>query len=634
MKKAKSSNQKRPTKEQRRVTRCKDSAISLRGYHGTGKTETTSEYAMGVLVADHRNRVLVVTLTKRAAANFADRLHGHSDWDWHFNHRIRVGTFHSFAQSYIRKYARLIGFTSSFLLDNDINNKILNKLVKNRNFTFSDNPVKALNDLHLKHVRSAKGIKSNVKKHLKNRNDQKFAIPILKKLRRKKMKMNVMDHDDTIYYLRRLVKKEEKVVRAILRDFSHMVVDEFQDTTDVQWRTMKILIRGGMEFLGAGDPFQTLFRYTGASLDRFNQLEAIEGCRKFELTRNHRTTKQIVALANSVIGQHSSANVNTVWSKKDGPKPQVLLNPNMGFLCKAILEKIRQHIDNDGLSLNDVAVTFRNDSVVNYLRKMLTKLKLPYVFHSKAATDTPEAVVLVRAILEISQQCCDEKQWDMVLPYLSAIGAQKTEKLLNMLAKDKFRYHDLATITKSVTIPDFTSLYKLFRVINLLKGKPLKATKIILKFLNGLKKNVPGLEIQSGQLISIAEKSTDIENLIENLKENKFGQYHIPKRHKGTDNFLTLGNVHQIKGQEYKLVFILGSYDIFFEAHNCFGNEDSITDEIFIMHTAITRSSRYLYILFSMTHYDWVEKKHPNNSSMFIRNSLHELYENFSIESV
>jgi DNA helicase-2/ATP-dependent DNA helicase PcrA len=280
--------------------------------------------------------------------------------------------------------------------------------------------------------------------------------------------MNVMDHDDTIYYFWRLVKREEKVVNAILRDFSHMVVDEFQDTTDVQWQIMKILIREGMRFLGAGDPFQTLFRYTGASLDRFNQLGAIEGCRKFELTRNHRTTKQIVALANSVLGQHSVANANTVWSKKDGPKPQVLLNPNMGFLCKAILEKIRQHIENDGLSLNDVAVTFRNDSVVNYLRKMLNKLKLPYVFHSKTATNTPESVSIVKAILEISQQCCDQKQWDMVLPYLSGIGVRKTEKILSILAKNKFRYHDLATITKSVTIPDLTSLYKLFRMINLL----------------------------------------------------------------------------------------------------------------------------------------------------------------------
>ena len=207
MKKKQSSNRAELTKEQRRVIRCKDPVISLRGYHGTGKTQTTSEYAIKVLVTDHGNRVLVVTLTKRASANFADRLHGHPDWDRRFNHRIRVGTFHSFAQAYVRKFARLIGFTPSFLLDNEINNKILSKLVKGKNFNLGTIRLRDLNDLYKRHVRSAKGLKSTVRQHVKDRKDQKLAIRILKGLRRRKMEMNVMDHDDTIYYFRRLLKR-------------------------------------------------------------------------------------------------------------------------------------------------------------------------------------------------------------------------------------------------------------------------------------------------------------------------------------------------------------------------------------------------------------------------------------------
>lgn len=634
MKSAKSSNQKRPAKEQRGVIKCKDHIISLRGYHGTGKTETTSEYAMEVLVTDRGNRVLVVTLTKRAAANFADRLHGHPGWDRRFNHRIRVGTFHSFTQSYVRKFASCIGFTPSFLLDNDINKKIVSKLVKDWNFNYSENPARDLNDLYQKHVRSAKGLKSVIRKQIKDHKDKKLAIQILKKLRRQKIKMDVMDHDDTLYYFRRLLKREPRVVNAILRNFSHMVVDEFQDTTEVQWQTMKILIREGMRFLGAGDPFQTLFRYTGASLDRFNQLESLEGCRKFDLTQNHRTTKQIVALANAVIALHLPVNSNPVWSEKDGPKPQVLLNPNMGFLCKAILEKIRLHIENDSLSLNDVLVTFRNDSITNYFRKMLNKMKVPYVFHSKTVTDTSEAVAVVTTILEISQGKCDEKRLKLILPYLRGIGVQKTEKILRMLANHKYSYQGLRSLSEVMPMQNLQNLYKLFLKLNLLKGKPLKSAKIILNFLKGLKKRIPGLETQSRQLILTAEKSTDTAELVENLNEKSFGQYYIPKRHQTTDNFLTLGNVHQIKGQEFKVVFIIGSYDTFFETHNSFENDESITDELFIMHTAITRSRGYLYMLFPMTHYDWERGNHPNNPSIFIIRNPKKLYDAFSIESV
>jgi DNA helicase-2/ATP-dependent DNA helicase PcrA len=634
MKKAKSSNRTKSTREQRRVSKCEDPVISLRGYHGTGKTKTAVEYTIHRLQTDKNSRILVVTLTKRAAANFAERLHCHPDWRPEFNHRVRVGTFHSFAQSYIRKFASLIGVSPSFLLDNDINNKILNKLLKDRKFKFSENPAKYLNDLNRRHVRSTKGLKSTVRQNIKKRKDQKGAIRILKRMRSQKKEMNVLDHDDTLYYFRRLLKKESRLVDDVFRDFSHMVVDEFQDTTDIQWQTMKILIGEGMRFLGAGDPYQTLFRYTGASLNRFNELESLEGCRKFELTENHRTTKQIVALANAVLGQHSPTNAHTVWSKIDGAKPQVLLNTNMGFLCKALLEKIRQHIENDALSLNDVLVTFRNDSITNYLRKMLNKLKLPYVFHSKTARDTPEVVAVVTAILEISMNNGNKARWKMVLPYLSGIGVQKTEKILKILANHKYRYQGLRTPSKEMPMQDLGKLYKLFLKANLLKGKPLKSTKIILRFLKGLKRRIPGLETQSKKLIIMAERSTDSADFIENLKQQSFGQYYIPKRHQTTDNFLTLGNVHQIKGQEFKVVFILGSYDTFFENHNSFENEDSITDELFIMHTAITRSREYLYMLFPTTYFDWVRKNRPNNPSSFIKRSPNKLYDAFSIVSV
>jgi superfamily I DNA/RNA helicase len=55
----------------------------------------------------------------------------------------------------------------------------------------------------------------------------------------------------------------------------------------------------------------------------------------------------------------------------------------MGFLCKAILEKIRCHIEKDGLTLDDMAITFRNDKDANYLRKEFERLQIPYILHSK-----------------------------------------------------------------------------------------------------------------------------------------------------------------------------------------------------------------------------------------------------------
>ena len=246
-----------------------------------------------------------MSLTKRAAGNLSDKLHEHPDWEASFDSRVVVGTIHSFAIRYLRRFASGVGFDPDFEIDNDINDELLRKLIKGKSFIRIKKPLDVLKKLNRKYVRSTKDIESIAEELIENRNDRKLAIRILNKLKVWKRENNVMDFDDTLFYFRKLLENDPTVAKAVTRDFSHLAVDEFQDITEFQWRIMKILIDAGICFFGTGDPFQTLYRYAGASLERFDQLEAIPGCRTFELTENHRTTKPIVALANGLIGQIS-----------------------------------------------------------------------------------------------------------------------------------------------------------------------------------------------------------------------------------------------------------------------------------------------------------------------------------------
>ena len=245
-----------------------------------------------------------------------------------------------------------------------------------------------------------KSIDPIAKELIEDRKDRKVAIRILKKLKVWKRENNVMDFDDTLFYFRKLLENDPTVAKTVTRDFSHLAVDEFQDTTEVQWRIMKMFIEAGICFFGAGDPFQTLHRYAGASLKRFDQLEAIPGCRTFELTENHRTTKPIVALANGLIGQISKKDSNKVWTEEPGPKPIIYFNPFLEMHHKTILQLIRRHRNEKitikgktkKLTLNNMAVLARHDKDFEKLRNLLTKNKIPYVFYSKDTKDEPEVV--------------------------------------------------------------------------------------------------------------------------------------------------------------------------------------------------------------------------------------------------
>ena len=118
-----------------------------------------------------------------------------------------------------------------------------------------------------------------------------------------------------------------------------------------------------------------------------------------------------------------------------------------------------------------------------------------------------------------------------------------------------------------------------------------------------------------------------------NLKERSFGQRYLPKRHSNTEQFLTLGNIHQTKGLEFEVVFILGSHDGYFQRHETFQQKDKIQEEISVMLTAVTRSRYYLYMLFPMTHEEWKNKSHQENASIFVRNCQSKLFKTYSVES-
>jgi len=155
--------------------------------------------------------------------------------------------------------------------------------------------------------------------------------------------------------------------------------------------------------------------------------------------------------------------------------------------------------------------------------------------------------------------------------------------------------------------------------------------KMTLKFLFGLKKNIGGADVFAETLIAIARKSQDLEDLILNLDDRSFGEYHTFKRYESSNEFLTLANVHQIKGRGFEVVFYLGSNGTIFNKYHDLQNEDTRIDEIFIMYTAVARSRRYLYFMLPMTHNDWHDSVSKNNPSTFIRNCPDHLYETFSI---
>ena len=154
-----------------------------------------------------------------------------------------------------------------------------------------------------------------------------------------------------------------------------------------------------------------------------------------------------------------------------------------------------------------------------------------------------------------------------------------------------------------------------------------------LEFLKSLKKKIRDIDSYSKTITEMASGSSNIDDLFFNCHDKSFGEHHNFKGRYQSKNEITLANIHQIKGREFKIMFVLGSPDTLSIENNrkTFKSKLKITDELFVMLTAVTRTKSHLYMLFPMTHDEWKNRIHKRNPSIFIRNCKRKIYHTHSV---
>jgi DNA helicase-2/ATP-dependent DNA helicase PcrA len=439
-----------------------------------------------------------------------------------------------------------------------------------------------------------------------------------------------MDFDDLTFNFYKLVKKNDYALQSIVTDYPLMIVDEFQDTTDIQWKVMKMLIKNGIRFLGAGDPYQTLYRFGGADHERFNQLKSVPGCKEFKLTKNFRSTRQIVSMSNAIRSQLPGYKNYKIWSESVGPIPQVILSHRKGLLIDSILQKIYYHWK-ENIKLKEMAVTYRFDEDARQLRRKLIDGKIPFVNYSKNDS-VSNFDVFVFSNLKIAEQQGERNHWRKIIQWFQGIGKKNINTVLDLLRKENYQFENLKYLRGRRYKTDFNKLLKLLREMQKIKNNPLLSLFEIRNFYSSLEKTkgVKDHDPYWATILKISQKCTDIQELLLKYHDKSYGVYYPSNRVTEDDEFLTLSNIHKIKGKEFKVVFIIGSYDTMFENHEIFEKKEAIKDEIMIMDTAVTRSKCYLYFLFPMTKKEWNDRNHEKNPSIFVRQCSGSLYESFS----
>jgi DNA helicase-2/ATP-dependent DNA helicase PcrA len=276
---------------------------------GTGKTRTVVfRVAYLVELGVKPQEILLLTFTRKAAQEMLRKaailLDGRCE-------QVSGGTFHSFANSVLRKHAPLIGYERNFtILDQgdaeDVINLIRTRLkfdTKEKRFPRKE----TLYDLYSRSLNTLTPLNALLELDYPQYVEQEADVrSVHAEYDRYKKQNNLMDYDDLLVHLVRLLKDHEPVRASLSQQYKYVMVDEYQDTNRVQAQIIAFLAYWHKNIMVVGDDAQSIYAFRGSTIENILAFpKQFPGCKIIKLEENYRSTQPILNLANEILKRSS-----------------------------------------------------------------------------------------------------------------------------------------------------------------------------------------------------------------------------------------------------------------------------------------------------------------------------------------
>lgn len=588
-------NLKKLNKQQKEaVTHKKGPALVISGA-GSGKT-TVLTYRCAYLVSQgvDPSSILLLTFTRKAAKEMLGRATNLIKQ----NVKVAGGTFHSFANFTLRQHADKIGYGRDFSIIDSSDAKDLIKLVrdllpsaKNKYF-----PQKAkLANIISKASNTDRSVAEVI--HTEFPKQESFAkeIQILaKEYHRYKKEKNLMDYDDLLLNLRKLLAKKKRVRDNLSKKYQYVMVDEFQDTNVVQSNIVKLLCSRHDNVMAVGDDAQAVYHFRGADLQNILSFPKLfPGCKIITIEQNYRSTQKILAFTNQVIGQATERYKKELFSTiEKGKKPELFVVGNVETEATFVADEIKKALKK-GLRRSDIAVLFRNGYHSNRLELELTARRIPFVKYGGQQFIDKSHVKDFVSILKAGVFPADVVSWYRVLTMIPRIGPKTTAKIIDAVVS-LGRYRALRKFRKSSFGGE---LKKLNAILSLTaqRRKPQDIFRHVVKYYKPIFQNKFG---------SDKDRIKDLVMLGEVLKGYKSMTTFLdnvsldpPDPREKEHNRVVLSTLHSAKGLEWHTVFLicLREGDLPFVA--ALGNPQEVEEERRLFYVGATRAKEKLFLV-------------------------------------
>jgi DNA helicase-2/ATP-dependent DNA helicase PcrA len=360
------------------VTTTKGPVLVLAGA-GSGKTRVIAHriaYLVAVEGVDPRH-VLAVTFTNKAAAEMRYRVE-----DLLLPAGIRpplIATFHSVCVRILRERAGQAGLRASFVIYDEDDRQALVKEAL-RELDFDERTLTPSTVVHrISHCKNQMLSPADVEQLARTPREERIAS--LYRLYEAKLEAaGALDFDDLLLRVVRLLETAPEALRWYRAVWTHVLVDEYQDTNRAQYRIVQLLTEEHRNLCVVGDPDQSVYRWRGADLRNILDFEKdYPDCRVVALEQNYRSTKRILEIASAVIANNTARKDKRLWTENREGEPALVYrawdeNEEAAFVAQTIRAAHR-----DGRAYREIAVFYRTNAQSRVLEDALRRASIPYL---------------------------------------------------------------------------------------------------------------------------------------------------------------------------------------------------------------------------------------------------------------
>ncbi len=592
--------------------------------------------------------IMAVTFTNKAAAEMRVRLEELLGTQ---PRGLWVGTFHGLAHRLLRSHWREAGLPESFqILDSDDQLRVIKRVIKELNLDDSRWPARQAQ--WFINGQKDEGLRPQ---HIDAGHDpfQKTMVEIYSAYEDACRRGGLVDFAELLLRSHELWLEQPALLAHYQHRFSHLLVDEFQDTNAVQYAWLRMLVGQRGQLMAVGDDDQSIYGWRGARIENIRRISTdFAGVETIRLEQNYRSTATILNAANALIANNPSRLGKELWTEgAEGAPIQLYAGFNEVDEARFICDRIQEHL-RQGLGRSDVAILYRSNAQSRVLEEALLRAWVPYRIYGGQRFFERAEIKNALAYLRLLHSRHDDSAIERVINVPARGIGEKTVEQLREVA----RVQGLSLWQSAQALLQSNSL----------KGRAATAVARFLELIEELAAatvELP-LEEQAEQVIAQSgliehhekERGEKAQARLENLQElvNACRQFdpdsYVADPEEPVQEFASplaafldhaaleagdtqadqfeesvqLMTLHAAKGLEFPLVFIAGVEEGLFPHKMSLDDIDGLEEERRLAYVGITRAMRHLYLTYAESRRMYGQEQ-INRPSRFLREIPAEL---------